>query len=543
MKKILSCILLSLAVLTAGAEALSLDEAIAFSAEKTAEALPDGTRVAVLNCASSSSKLSDYIIQEVILSLLNSRRLVVVERADIQLVKEELQFQLSGDVSDESAQSIGKMLGAQVIVSCSLDDTLNFRIKAIAVETAQLLSAASVKILVTEKLESLSENLVLVLDCEAGDGDAALASTVGAIMLSAVSGSTGFRAVSPESRGKALGGTPAGTADITDTHTRKRIGAITGADSLLTARLSTGQGLWYLTVTHVSVENGTVLSSSTETYRSEGTVLEGSHGQILRCLGVQEARDDRRVITVTNTTELLQAIGSDRIIRLAAGNYDLTRGFQTKNRNIAWLDEYDGPCPVIKSVSNLALIGEGKVTVMIKPAYGWVFSFETCTGIRITNIVFGHTVPGYCLGGVLRFKNCDDTEIRSCEMYGSGTYGLSLERTSRFAMEDCVIHDCTYGLAVIEGSSDISFANTVFRDTGEFDLVSIEASDHVLWTDCRFEGNWGNSLFSVDDESRDIRLTDCGFSRNMVDAFCENDQALTVEGAAFASNEFEPYGD
>jgi hypothetical protein len=52
-----------------------------------------------------------------------------------------MNLQLSGDVSDDSAQAIGKQLGAQAIVTGSLTnlgDTYRFRVKVINVETARI---------------------------------------------------------------------------------------------------------------------------------------------------------------------------------------------------------------------------------------------------------------------------------------------------------------------------------------------------------------------------------------------------------------------
>jgi len=393
----------------AEAESVAIDDAIASAAGKLASSLEKGKRVAVINCVSDSAKLSEYVVSETALALVNAKKFVLVERKDIDLVKEELAFQLSGDVSDESAQSIGKMLGAEVIVTASFDGTGSLRMKAIAVETAEILAMSSATVRKDEKLAFLS--------------------------------------------------------------------------------------------------------------------------------------DDRRVIEVSNLTELMQAIGPDRVIKIAPGTYDLSKGFTVKNKYVTWVNEYDGPCPVIKSVSNLAFIGEGKATLVIKPAYGWVFSFETCSGIRISGLTLGHTVPGYCLGGVLRFKNCDDTEVRSCELYGSGTYGIGLERASDFVMDGCVIRDCTYGLATIERSSNVSFRETSFRDTGEFALITVQASDRVTWSECIFERNHGSALFSVDAESREIRVERSTFSRNNVDSFCDNPDSLSVDGAQFTKNSFEPVGD
>ena len=115
--------------------------------------------------------------------------------------------------------------------------------------------------------------------------------------------------------------------------------------------------------------------------------------------------------------------------------------------------------------------------------------------------------------------------------------------SSEFRMENCDVHDCTYGLATIDRSSGVSFANTSFRDTGEFELIEIRSSENVSWTDCQFEGNHGNALFSCDNESRGVSLVRCDFSGNEVDSFCENLRALDIEGAQFSKNSFEPVGD
>jgi len=514
------------------AQSVPLDDAIAQSANKMGNNLASGSRVAVVNCVSRSAKLSSYVLQEMVVNLVDTGKFTVVEREDLDIVNKELQYQLSGDVSDESAQAIGKILGAQVIITCALDDTSVLRVKAIAVETARILAAFSVTVQPGGKLETLTTSIVLVKDCEITGADASLAPAINNIMVSTVSGARDFCAVTMESR------TTARTAQIAQGEKTADQSGITDAETILSGRLTLEGGLFYFSLSRVSAATGTVISGSTETYRSSGTMIEGISGQVKRCLGIQVIDDDRKVITVSSMTELIQAIGSDRIIHLAPGQYDLSKGYQVKNASISWVDEYDGPCPVVKSVSNMALVGDGNETVMIRPQYGWVMSFDTCSGIRISNLIFGHTTPGQCLGGVLRFKNCDDTEIRSSELYGSGTYGLGLERASAFLMEDCNVHDCTYGLATLESSSDVTFNNTAFRHTGEFELISVVSSDHIAWNDCDFEDNWGSALFTVDDDSRDVRLARCGFKNNRVRSFASGNENLILENARFDGNGF-----
>jgi hypothetical protein len=121
------------------AQPVSLNDAIKNSSKAVEEALRNQTLVAILNFSSSSESLSNHVIEELMDVLTTDRRLIVVERQKLDLIRNEMAIQLSGDVSDESAQAIGKMLGAQSIISGSLSDTgdgYRFRLFAINVETA-----------------------------------------------------------------------------------------------------------------------------------------------------------------------------------------------------------------------------------------------------------------------------------------------------------------------------------------------------------------------------------------------------------------------
>jgi hypothetical protein len=415
------------------------------------------------------------------------------------------------------------------------------RLSALAFLAASLLAGAGRA--AAQEAKPAAPDLVLVLDCDAM-GTQAPERTITSIVVSAVGGAGKFAVVSPESRDRALQELAFSLTDLAAAPVRERIGALTSAKSILTTKVSLGEGELFLAMTLVDVATGTVVGSATESYRSVGTLIDGVESQTLRCLGLYAPEDGRNAVTVKNATELVKAIGPDRIIRLAPGRYDLTGMFIVKNRYIDWVDEYDGPCPVVKNVSNLSIIGQGsgvadRAEIVISPSYGWVFSFETCSGIRISDLVLGHTKPGTCLGGVLRFARCDDVEIRSCELYGSGTYGLGLERTRRFSISDSVVRDCSYGLATVDRCEDLLFSSTTFKGTGEFDLISIVASTHVLFRDCEFSGNRGESLFSVDGETRDCVAAACRFLDNDIDHFSSGQAAPKLENPSFRGNKFK----
>jgi tetratricopeptide (TPR) repeat protein len=119
-------------------DALSLDEAIEQSAREIGEALHQGTRVAIAGFDSQSANLSDYIMEELTGALIEYR-LEVADRNNLAYVRKELNLQLSGEVSDETAQSIGKFVGAQSVITGQLLNTgggYRFRIGSIKVETA-----------------------------------------------------------------------------------------------------------------------------------------------------------------------------------------------------------------------------------------------------------------------------------------------------------------------------------------------------------------------------------------------------------------------
>jgi curli biogenesis system outer membrane secretion channel CsgG len=68
-----------------------------------------------------------------------------VDRKTLDTIRSEQKFQLSGDVDDNSAVSIGKMLGANIVITGSVTgtgSTQRLTIKALNVQTAQIVTMA-----------------------------------------------------------------------------------------------------------------------------------------------------------------------------------------------------------------------------------------------------------------------------------------------------------------------------------------------------------------------------------------------------------------
>jgi len=118
-----------------------LDMAIRGASDYLNENIPKGSKIVILNVKSDYADLSDYVIDELIANAVNDKIFSVVDRAQLEAIRTELKFQLSGDVDDNSALEIGKFLGAQTIVSgavSELADRFRMRIRALSVQTAEV---------------------------------------------------------------------------------------------------------------------------------------------------------------------------------------------------------------------------------------------------------------------------------------------------------------------------------------------------------------------------------------------------------------------
>jgi hypothetical protein len=116
-----------------------LDAAIREASDYLNGRLPRGSKAVFLNIRSDYPDLSEYILSGLSENAVNDGGVTVVDRQQLDTIRAELHFQMSGEVSDESAQSIGQILGAQSIVSGAVSKVgplYRIQVKAIAVQTA-----------------------------------------------------------------------------------------------------------------------------------------------------------------------------------------------------------------------------------------------------------------------------------------------------------------------------------------------------------------------------------------------------------------------
>jgi TolB-like protein len=124
---------------------IDLDIAINESANYFIERLPQKMRIAITNFGAESygsNSISEYIIDEIVELFVNNGRFSMIDRQNIDRARNELDFNMSGEVSDETAQLIGHFLGAQTVIFGSIKpmgNIVRFQLRAIGVKTAEIL--------------------------------------------------------------------------------------------------------------------------------------------------------------------------------------------------------------------------------------------------------------------------------------------------------------------------------------------------------------------------------------------------------------------
>jgi hypothetical protein len=122
-----------------------LEKAIARAVNSMKDQINNGAKIAVLNISSSSNDISSNIIDEVMFQFTQVRKFIIVDRQALDAVRSEQLFQFSGEVDDNTAVNIGKMLGAEIVITGSLTGNTGSQrlvLKALNVQSAQVVDMA-----------------------------------------------------------------------------------------------------------------------------------------------------------------------------------------------------------------------------------------------------------------------------------------------------------------------------------------------------------------------------------------------------------------
>jgi len=105
------------------AQTQTLDEAVLRAAQRIGADLPAGSSVALIHFRSDKETLSTYVINELHGAILRNRRVTSVKpnEGQLQSIRDGLRFTEAGEIDEESARSIGLLLGVKYLISGSME--------------------------------------------------------------------------------------------------------------------------------------------------------------------------------------------------------------------------------------------------------------------------------------------------------------------------------------------------------------------------------------------------------------------------------------
>lgn len=255
-----------------------------------------------------------------------------------------------------------------------------------------------------------------------------------------------------------------------------------------------------------------------------------------------------RLVTAASVDELLGAIGSNTVITVLAGRYDLTSaadyGAAGAGAGYTWSDAFDGYELDISGVSNLTIKADGDVEITTLPRYANVVRLSSCTGVTLSGLTLGHEeAPGYCAGNVVRVDSCTDVAVNSCGLYGCGVVGVFATNSQRVFVNDSDIYECTQNAVIAHSCRDVRVTGCRVYDCGGADSASYifraESTTAFAVVNCDVTGNSARSLmgltYSTDCALLGTAVRDNSFSEALLDLRTANDLAvcLTVGGCEF----------
>jgi hypothetical protein len=123
----------------------SVEGAVARASEQVLKNIPANSKIAVVYITAQDNSTTEYVVGELEYIWVN-KGYFLTDRSQLGILRQEQNFQLSGEVDDETAVSIGKFVGANIIVTGSVDGDgglRRLRLRALDTQTAQVVGVAS----------------------------------------------------------------------------------------------------------------------------------------------------------------------------------------------------------------------------------------------------------------------------------------------------------------------------------------------------------------------------------------------------------------
>jgi hypothetical protein len=125
----------------------SVEGSLLRAAGKIMEKISPQSRIAIVYVTASDSDITEFIANELEFIMVE-RGLTLIDRSQMDRIRQEQNFQISGEVDDAHAVSLGKIAGADVIITGAVTgsgDLRRLRLRVLNTQTGQVLTVASEK--------------------------------------------------------------------------------------------------------------------------------------------------------------------------------------------------------------------------------------------------------------------------------------------------------------------------------------------------------------------------------------------------------------
>ncbi|MDR1253229.1 MAG: penicillin-binding protein activator LpoB [Treponema sp.] len=122
-----------------------VEGALARAAEQTLKNVPLRSRIAIVYITAQDRSTTEYIAGELEFIWVNAGY-IITDRSELDRIRREQNFQMSGEVDDTTAVSIGQFIGANMVITGRVDGEGNLRrlrLRALNTQTAQVVGVAS----------------------------------------------------------------------------------------------------------------------------------------------------------------------------------------------------------------------------------------------------------------------------------------------------------------------------------------------------------------------------------------------------------------
>jgi hypothetical protein len=125
--------------------ASGIEGALEKASGDVSERFTANSKVAIVYITAEDRNTENYITGE-LEHLLQRRGFFIVDRSDLDKIRTEQQFGMSGEVDDDTAASIGKLAGANIVITGKIDGEGNLRrlrLRALDTTSGQVVGTAS----------------------------------------------------------------------------------------------------------------------------------------------------------------------------------------------------------------------------------------------------------------------------------------------------------------------------------------------------------------------------------------------------------------